>query len=430
MRNELREIRSYPDSLEYLSSFSKQGASVTDLTRFSALSEKLGSPERELRCIHVAGTNGKGSVTEYIAAALEECGYKTGRFSSPYIVDIRERIEINGGFISEEDFARLAERVRRAEEQCENRAFSQFEILTAMCFLYFREQGTDYAVIEAGIGGTLDCTNIIPCPEAAVITSIGLDHTAILGDTEEKIAESKSGIIKGGVCAAAAGISGAAMGVIEERCAETGARLIIPDTRELAVHDSGLRGSSFAYKGREYKIKMCGAHQIMNALTAIEALNALNGGFPYEKIAAGLYKAALPARLELFSERSPEIILDGGHNPQAMLAAKEVLTSDSREKTAVIGMISTKDYKTALEIILPCFKSAVFYDGFADNAVSAEKLAELGKKARVNSYFTHNIATALTTAFSEEPELLFIGGSLYMAAEFRKLLSGESHEGN
>lgn len=428
MRNELRELRSYPESLEYLSSFSKQGASVTDLTRFSALSEKLGNPEKGLRCIHVAGTNGKGSVTEYIAAALAE-RYKVGRFSSPYIVDVRERIEINGEFIPQEDFTRLAERVRQAEEQCENRAFSQFEILTAICFLYFAEQRTDYAVIEAGIGGTLDCTNIIPCPEAAVITSIGLDHTAILGDTEEKIAQSKSGIIKGGICVAAAGISKAAKEVIERRCAETGARLTVPDARELTVHSGDLHGSSFSYKGKKYMIKMCGAHQISNALTAIEVLNAATD-LTYEEIAAGLSKAALPARLELFAGRTPEIILDGGHNPQAMLAAKEVLLTDPREKTAVIGMISTKDYKTALEIILPCFKSAVFYDGFADNAVSARTLAELGEKAGITSYFTHDIRTALTIAFYDDPGLLFIGGSLYMAAEFRKFLTGEAHERN
>ena len=429
MRNELREISSYPDSLEYLSSFSKQGASVTDLTRFSALAEKLGNPERELRCIHIAGTNGKGSVTEYIAAALAECGYKTGRFSSPYILDIRERIEINGGFISEEDFARLAERVRRAEEQCGNRAFSQFEILTAMCFLYFREQGTDYAVIETGIGGTLDCTNIIPCPQAAVITSIGLDHTAVLGDTEEKIALSKSGIIKGGICVAAAGISAGAMGVIERRCEETGARLIIPDTLELVIRGSGLRGSRFEYKGREYGIRMCGAHQVMNALTAIEVLNAVNGSLPAEKAASGLSKASLPARLELLKGHDTEIILDGGHNPQAMLAARDVLISDSRQKTAVIGMINTKDYETALKIILPCFKAVVFYDGFADNAVRSETLAKIAEREGINSYFAHNIAAALTIAF-EDSELVFIGGSLYMAAEFRKFLSGDGNEGN
>lgn len=428
MRNELRELRSYSDSLEYLSSFSKQGASVTDLTRFSALSEKLGSPEKGLRCIHVAGTNGKGSVTEYIAAALAE-RYKAGRFSSPYIVDVRERIEINGEFIPQETFTRLAERVRQAEEQCENRAFSQFEILTAICFLYFAEQRTDYAVIEAGIGGTLDCTNVIPCPEAAVITSIGLDHTSILGDTEEKIAQSKSGIIKGGLCVAAAGIPNAAMEVIGRRCAETGARPIVPDMRELTVHSSDLRGSSFSYKGKGYTIKMCGAHQISNALTAIEVLNAATD-LTHKEIAAGVSKAALPARLELFTERSPEVILDGGHNPQAMLAAKEVLCADPRKKTAVIGMIGTKDYKTALEIILPCFKSAVFCDGFADNAVSARTLAELGEFSGITSYFTNDIRTALTIALADDPELLFIGGSLYMAAEFRKFLTGGAHERN
>lgn len=420
---ELKEICSYAESLEYLSSFSKRGASVTDLTRFSALSERLGSPEKALRCVHVAGTNGKGSVTEYIASALTARGFKTGRFSSPYIVDVRERIEIDGAFIPEADFARLAERVRKAEELCADRAFSQFEILTAICFLYFAEEGTDFAVIEAGIGGALDCTNIIPRSEAAVITSIGLDHTTILGGTEEEIAANKSGIIKGGVCVAAAGISDGAMSVIRRRCGETGARLVVPDPRELSVLESGLTGSAFVYKSERYDIGMCGAHQINNALTAIEALKSLNIAPDREKTAAGLRSAVLPARLEYFPRHTPPIILDGGHNPQAMLAAKAALSADPRAKTAIIGMIDTKDYETALGIILPCFKSAVFYDGFADNAVSARELAAVGERAGITSYFARDIQTALTIA-AEDCELLFIGGSLYMASEFRRFISG------
>ena len=158
----------YEESLQYLAQFSKQGAPVKDLSRFAALMAALGNPERALRCIHIAGTNGKGSVAEYIAHALTACGFKTGRFTSPYIVDIRERITLDGEYIPKEHFARLAAVTARAAERCENKAFSQFEILTAVCFLYFKESGADYCVIEAGIGGTLDLT--IPLSSGTPLT--------------------------------------------------------------------------------------------------------------------------------------------------------------------------------------------------------------------------------------------------------------------
>lgn len=415
--------------MRYLSSFSKQGAPVTDLTRFLALMSRLGNPQNGLRCIHIVGTNGKGSVAEYISAVLTECGYKTGRFTSPFIIDIRERITIDGHFISEESFSRLAGIVRTAAEQCENNAFSQFEILNAVCFLYFAEQAVDYAVIEAGIGGTLDCTNIIPCPEAAVITSIGLDHTAILGTTEAEIARSKSGVIKGSTAIAAAGISEEAMAVIKARCAETGARLVVPDTSKLNVIDSGLNGSSFVYRGEEYRVQMCGEHQIGNALTALETLASLNTLLPADRVKSGIYRAVMPARMERIGrlpsiEHCPEIILDGGHNPQAMRAARAVLSGDSRRKTALIGMINTKDYKTALEILLPCFERVVFCDGFADNAADAEELSKIAGHLGIESAWAHDIKTALIKAFEITEELLFIGGSLYLAAEVRAALLG------
>lgn len=425
MRLELNTEADYNESLAYLGGFSKQGAPITDLSRFSALCEQLCHPEMGLRCIHIVGTNGKGSVTEYIARSLTECKKKTVRFTSPYILDIRERITLDGEFIPKGTFARLCGIVRNAEQRCENRAFSQFEILTAICFLFAKESGADYCVLEAGIGGTLDCTNVIPSPVAAVFTSIGLDHTAILGSTEAEIAKSKSGIIKGGKVIAATGICAEAMDVIKQKCEETHSLLITPESEQLSVLQSGISGSRFLYKGEEYRISMCGAHQISNALTALETLFALPETLPIEKVKSALAGATMPARLERMDIADmPAIILDGGHNPQAMAAARELLLSDPRRKTALIGMIDTKDYETALSIILPCFERVVFYDGFAPNAVPSEKLcaiaARLGKECTGENHAEKAIEAAASAA--ADKGLLFIGGSLYMAAEIREIL--------
>lgn len=414
----------YNESLTYLAGFSKQGAPVKDLSRFSALCAQLGNPERELRCVHIVGTNGKGSVAEYITQGLCACGYHTGRFTSPYIINIRERITLDGQYIPEEEFARLMTDVAEAVSRCADRAFSQFELLTAVCFLYFAKRA-DWCVIEAGIGGTLDCTNVIPCPEAAVFTSIGLDHTAILGNTPAEIARSKSGVIKGGAVIAAVGICSAAMEVLAQKCAETGSQLTVPDIGELSDVQSGARGSSFTYRGESVRTGMCGRHQIINALTAAEALRVLPG-VELSRAVSGFAKASMPARLERISCAGyPDIMLDGGHNPQAMEAASEVLRADPRPKTALIGMIDTKDYSSALGIILPCFERAVFFDGFAPNAVSAERLCETGARF-CECRASHDPKEALSQAaeLTDDGGLLFIGGSLYMAAELRALLMG------
>lgn len=381
---------------------------------------ELGDPQNGLRFIHIAGTNGKGSVTELCARALTECGYVTGRFTSPYIVDIRERIELDGQFIPQADFARLTYEVSLAEQRCENRLFSQFELLTALCFLYYAEKRADFVCLEAGIGGTLDCTNIIACPAAAVISSIGLDHTAILGGTYSEIARSKSGIIKGGRAVAARGIPEEAMAVLKSRCEQVGAELIVPE--EPQVISSDMSGSRFNYCGTEYRTPLCGAHQITNCATALEALKCV-GNLPADKIQRGFDKAAMPARLERFRLNGTDIILDGGHNPQAITAAKQVLLLENRPKTALIGMIDTKDYKTALSLIIPCFERVIFCDGFAPNAVSGGELCAVAQNFGVPACSVHDPREALLNAveFSGE-RLLFCGGSLYLAAELRKFL--------
>lgn len=409
------------DIEEFLRQYSHFGAPVKDLSRFAALCHQLGDPQEKLRYIHIVGTNGKGSTAEFCACALAECGYSVGKFTSPYVRSVCERIAVTSPEgchdISTEDFARISAIVADAAEQCGDLEFSQFEILNAVAFLYYLEKQVDYVVLEAGIGGTLDCTNVIPQPEAAVITSIGLDHTKILGDTVEKIAASKCGIIKGGRAVCAYGIPEGAMQIIRERCALTGAELIIPDVNALEIHGKpGLSGSLFNYKGQEYRVKMCGGYQINNALTAIEALECI--GIPTDSIAAGLERAVIPARMELFPGN---ILLDGGHNPQAAAAVRSALEqSGYTHKTAAIGMMNTKDCRAFLEVILPCFDRVLFCDNFSEGAVPAEELQKFSPGAAV----FHDPQKALNYAQeTADGGLLYFGGSFYFAAEIRRLLT-------
>lgn len=408
------------DIEDFLGQYSHFGAPVKDLSRFAALCDKLGDPQEKLRYIHIVGTNGKGSVSEFCACALAECGCTVGKFTSPYVRSVRERIAIvrqeGACDISGSDFARLSAVVAEAAEQCGELEFSQFEILNAVAFLYYLERQVDYVVLEAGIGGTLDCTNVIPQPAVAVVTSIGLDHTKILGDTTEKIAASKCGVIKGGKAVAAAGIPADAMAVIQARCHEVGAELIIPDSEAVVIHgEPGLYGSRFLYKGQEYHVSMGGGYQVNNALTSIEALRCM--GIAADRIAAGLERAKLPARMELFPG---DILLDGGHNPQAAEAVKSALDkSGFSRKTAVIGMMNTKDYQAFLEVILPCFDRVVFCDGFSEGAVPAEEL----QKSAPGAELFHQPEKALEYARNaSDGGLTYFGGSFYFAAEIRKLL--------
>lgn len=405
----------------FLAQYSHFGAPVKDLSRFSALCRMLGDPQDSLRFIHITGTNGKGSVAEFCAASLTAAGFVAGKFTSPYVRNVCERISVgypDGLYeISCSDFARLLNKTADAAEQCAELEFSQFEILNAAAFLYYAEKHVDYVVLEAGIGGTLDSTNVIKQPVCAVFTSIGLDHTKILGNTVEEIARSKCGIIKGGNAVAALDIPESAMAVLRDQCEKTGARLITPDRSALEILEQpGLRGSRFRYRGQEYRLNLGGGYQITNALTAIEALTC--AGISPEHIAMGLERARIPARMELLPG---DILLDGGHNPQAAAAVRTALEHSGYEKrTAFIGMMNTKDYRAFLTEILPCFDRVYFCDGFTEGEVPAE---ELKNASGLNAEVFHSPMQALKFARgSNNGELLYFGGSFYFAAAIRLLL--------
>lgn len=414
------------DIENFLGQYSHFGAPVKDLSRFSALMHKLGDPQDGLRYIHIVGTNGKGSVAEFCTSALTAAGHVAGRFTSPYVRSVCERLAIaypDGIYeISCADFARVLNTAAEAADALPGLEFSQFEIINAAAFLWFREKNAEYVVLEAGIGGTLDSTNIIRQPECAVITSIGLDHTKILGGTVEKIAESKCGVIKGGKAVAALDIPQGALEVIKKRCAETGAQLIIPDRTALEVHGApGLTGSSFSYRGQEYRLRMGGEYQISNALTAIEAMTG--AGLSPKDIARGLERAQIPARMEFFRcdhAGKPSVLLDGGHNPQAAQAVRRALENSGYEHiTGVIGMMNTKDHTAFLREILPVFERVIFCDGFSEGNVPAE---ELRRASGVNAEVFHDPREAVRYARANSQGLIYFGGSFYFAAAVRELI--------
>ncbi|MBQ1464571.1 MAG: bifunctional tetrahydrofolate synthase/dihydrofolate synthase, partial [Ruminococcus sp.] len=255
------------ECMEFIGSYSKSGGRITDLSRAQQLMDNIGNPEKRLKFVHIAGTNGKGSVVEYISNALMLAGYKTGQFTSPFILRYTDRIRINGTDIDEESLCRIAEFVR---EKAEDSPYSQFEITMAIALLWYVREGCDVVVLETGIGGDLDCTNVIPPPLLSVITAVSLDHTAILGDTVEEIATHKAGIIKGGSAVVLSEDNpDSVKEIIRRTAAEKGAAFIEPEPCRPAP-DGGLY-SAFFYRGVKLTPAMAGLHQKYNAQTAITA---------------------------------------------------------------------------------------------------------------------------------------------------------------
>lgn len=411
----------YRDTIKYINSFSKSGGPVKDLSRFEGLMNRLGNPQKGLKFIHIAGTNGKGSLSEYTDLALRTAGYRVGKFTSPFIVKLEERIQLNGEYISESSLSDFCARVKAAAQP--GVPYSQFEILTAVAFLYFAWEECDYVVLEVGIGGTLDCTNIIT-PVLSIITTIDFDHCAILGNTLAGIASHKAGIIKENVpCVVSPFQPEEALAVIRARAAEMHAPLIEPDMSSFYPVSSSFLGNVFGFENRHWQTKMGGVHQCGNAITAILALRALGDNRVGDKqIDFALQNAQLPARLETVS-RKPFIIIDGAHNPSGMRAAKRLLSQEKSCGCILIGMLKTKDYRTALHTIMPFFDScgAVLADFFSPDAVPCEELKKELEGYNIRAAVGKNPRDALDKAVKlAGGKPVFCTGSLYLAAEIRR----------
>lgn len=428
----------YENALDYVYS-RRKFAKSNSLERIEALLASLGNPQNKLKTVHVVGTNGKGSVSTMVSCALTQAGIKTGLFTSPFVTQFCERIQIDGRYISKADFAEVICVIKEKSKRLEKNGITPtfFECVFAAAMLYFANSGCEYAVIEAGIGGRDDSTNIIPAPEVCVLTSISLDHTDVLGDTVKKITEAKCGVIKKGCSVVSfpketVGLdfvpqSAEACDVIEKTCKEIGCELIFPDMKQLSVISSDIHSSSFIYCGKSYTVNFCADHQIANAVCAVSVLNVLQRRgvqISNEDIIIGLSKAFIPARMEVASE-NPLIILDGGHNEGCMKALSKMCEKFLKDKkiTALLGFMKDKDYKSAIKIIQPYCENIVFTLCDELRGESPEILAQCAGKD-INICCEHDRIKAFEKAKNLAKDgALICAGSFYLVSDIRKVLN-------
>lgn len=325
--------------------------------RTQALLDALGNPEKQLRFVHVAGTNGKGSVCACLSSILTKAGYKTGLYTSPYVVTWNERIQVCGEYIAERDLEEAVSVIRPIAESMED-APTQFEVETALAIWYFAHVHCDIAVLEVGMGGEWDATNVIPAPDAAVICAIGLDHTGVLGSTLGEIASVKAGIIKSGSSVASYGSGDEAEAVIEARCAEKGCPLVRPDLSKLCNLRPGLEGCRFDYGAcKDLFVPLAGTYQPRNAVlavTAAELLVSRGWKITEAQIREGLASVRWPGRFEVL-RRDPIFILDGSHNPHGMAATAESLRTyfGGQKLWFVLGVMADKDVAGIARLLAP-----------------------------------------------------------------------------
>ncbi|MDO4749576.1 MAG: folylpolyglutamate synthase/dihydrofolate synthase family protein, partial [Eubacteriales bacterium] len=345
------------EALDFIHSVSWLG-SRPGLSRTRDLLGRLGNPQDKLQFVHVAGTNGKGSVCAMTASVLKEAGYRTGLYISPYIMRFNERMSIDGEEISHEELAEITEIVRPHALAMEDPP-TEFEIVTAIAMVYYARHRCDVVVLEVGLGGRLDSTNIIAPPACAVIMNIGLDHTGILGDTVEKIAVEKAAIIKRGSGAAVSYPSEeAALAVVKKVCAEQNVALRVPDAAAVERVSDSPEGQIFRYRGGQtLRLPLLGDHQLLNAAVVLETVDALRGiGYSISDaaVAKGMENTRWPARFELVCH-DPDFVVDGGHNPQCAetVAAGLARYFPDRKRVLLIGMLADKDCMRVCEILEP-----------------------------------------------------------------------------
>lgn len=399
------------------------------LERTARLLELLGNPHKKLRCIHVAGTNGKGSATAIISNILKHAGYKVGTYTSPHLYKITERMAINGEQISEENFVKYAnmviDKIKYMKEQNMD-VPTQFEMLTAMTFLYFEEMKVDVAVIEVGLGGMYDATNVIDSI-LSVITSISYDHVETLGGSIESIATEKAGIIKENTTTVLyPQLYKEAEKIVEAKCQEKNAKLIKVDTEQGKLVEFDIMGQSFDYSYGEtklggLKVPLLGDHQIKNSTVAITAaieLSKLGYDIKEEHIRKGLETVIWPCRLSVVS-KEPFIIIDGAHNEDGVNSLKSAITKylSGRKIILLIGMLGDKNYSYAVQELAPLAYRIIASEPISTRALKAEQMADAIRKYNENVEAEANIIKSIEKAKSlaDKDSVVLICGSLYLA---------------
>lgn len=412
----------YTQALEYIHSVSWKG-SVPGLERTRQLLALMGNPEKKLKFIHIAGTNGKGSTASMSANVLFKAGYNVGLYTSPYIFEFNERMRVNGENIFNEELAEITEYVKPLAESMEDKP-TEFELVTCIAFAYFYRHKCDIVCLEVGMGGELDSTNVIEPPVASVITNIGLDHTEFLGDTLEKIAETKSKIIKENSIAVLYPSEKEVEKVIEARCKAVNAQLVKADFGSVVPASTSLEYQAFNWKNLEnIKLHLLGEHQLKNVATVLTLMETLRlKGFVItdEAIRQGIEGAVWQGRFEVVS-RNPLFVVDGGHNPQCIEALVKNVKSyiTSRPLIVLTGVLADKDYNSMYSEMSQLADEFVTVTPPNPRALSASDLAEyitsLGTKATPCNSIAEGVALAKEKAGERGAVLAY--GSLYMVAD-------------
>ncbi|MBS3897984.1 MAG: bifunctional folylpolyglutamate synthase/dihydrofolate synthase [Dethiobacter sp.] len=426
----------YPEALAWIHSLYRFGINP-GLERVKALLERLGDPQKRLRCIHIAGTNGKGSTAAFLASMLEAEGKRVALYTSPYLEAFTNRMAINGVDIGRERLAALATEVRLQVEAIARTGAGQpteFEVVTALAFMYFAEEQPDWVVVEVGLGGRLDATNVIE-PVVCAITNIGLEHTQILGETIAEIAYEKAGIIKPGTAIVTAAENLQALSVIRRIAGERGAGLYEMDGEfRCTLGAATLDGQTFDYQSpwRELKglqIAMLGQHQVRNAALALAARELLPEPFAEAAVRHGLAVACWPGRLEVFS-RNPLVLADGAHNPDGIRALCQALPGilGGKKLLLVVGILADKAVDEILAEIVPLATAGLIVTK-PDNPRAAEPMmvAEMARRyvlPGVSVAVAETVAAAVGKGLANltADEALCVAGSLYTISEARETL--------
>lgn len=415
-----------PTALDWLQSLPRLSGEP-GLDRMKALLAALGDPQKRGRYVHIAGTNGKGSVAAFTANILQKAGFKTGLTISPYVLDFRERFQIDGQMIPPETLERLAAKVRAAAETLAETPV-QFEAVTALALCWFDEEHCDVAVLETGLGGRFDATNAVENTLVAAITRIDLDHTELLGDTVEKIAAEKAGIVKPGCIAVTYPVQEKeALQAIAAACIREKADLVAPEAEDIHLRRGGLFENRMEYGGYEVNLALPGAHQACNAAMAIEIALALwrqGLDIPDEAILEGLEATRFPARIEVLRRR-PLVLLDGNHNPAGAAALAATLGAQKlpQKPAAVLGVLADKAAAEMLRALGDSFSTIYAVTPDCPRAMSADELARLASQElpEVPAYPCADLGQALDTALGL-PQGAVVCGSLYLAAQARPML--------
>lgn len=413
----------YTEAMNYIREKNRLG-SVLGLERIRELLLRLGEPQNQCKVVHIAGTNGKGSILACMDAILQDAGYQVGRYISPTVFCYLERFQINGHFMEEAVFTDYLSRIRLVVEEMEQdgiTGITAFELETALAFLYFQEQQVDLVLLETGMGGRLDATNVVDRPLCTILAAISLDHMDLLGDTISAIAYEKAGILRDNVPCVIYPENDEAMPVIQEQCRLHNIEPIVPDLRQMTIENESLYYEKFSYKNVIYELGLLGKYQIYNALTAIETIEVikreLKDGLNNVNIQNGLHNAKWRGRFEVL-ERSPYVIRDGAHNMAAARCLYEQIIKHFTNKRIIyiIGILKDKEYDAMLALLLP-LACRVYAVTVPDNprALPAEELAQVVRR------YCHNVIPAerpeqayqLAREEADPEDVILAFGSLY-----------------